>query len=341
MAASAAAAPSINHDAGDIAIIEDSDGVVARQNQFNLDQKTLLFAPSGGSAAQYRYSVSEQGYDSAAAEGKPLAALDDDDYRAIDLPFSFPFFGAVYNRAYVNSDGNLTFTAPEYASTDRSLGRMTAGPPRISPLFDDLNPAATAGGVRVLSSAARLVVSWVAVPEWQATGTGPAQTFQVRLYPDGRIEFSYSGYSSHQRRGGPRARQSSGLDRAGGLPQRSERRVFRRRRGALRQYARSGRRHRRPEVLPDARRFLRLPGDLQQHGYPGAERGRGGIREHRAQQRHGLRRPGVRRRRAVRLGVTAASGHEHGIPAPVSARSEQLRRGAEGAGRYAADGAGT
>ncbi len=193
MAATAAAPPSINHDAGNIAIIEDSDGVVSRPNQFNLDQKTLLFTPSGTNAAQYRYSVSEQGYDSAAAQGKPLAALDDDDYRAIDLPFSFPFFGAAYNRAYVNSDGNLTFTAPEYASTDRSLGRMTAGPPRISPLFDDLNPAATAGGVRVASTAARVVVSWVAVPEWQATGAGTAQTFQVRLYPDGRIEFSYSG----------------------------------------------------------------------------------------------------------------------------------------------------
>ena len=108
MAATAAAPPSINHDAGNIAIIEDSDGVVSRPNQFNLDQKTLLFTPSGTNAAQYRYSVSEQGYDSAAAQGKPLAALDDDDYRAIDLPFSFPFFGAAYNRAYVNSDGNLT-----------------------------------------------------------------------------------------------------------------------------------------------------------------------------------------------------------------------------------------
>ena len=193
MAATAGAPPSINHDAGNIAIIEDSDGVVSRPNQFNLDQKTLLFTPSGTNAAQYGYSVSEQGYDSAAAQGKPLAALDDDDYRAIDLPFSFPFFGAAYNRAYVNSDGNLTFTAPEYASTDRSLGRMTAGPPRISPLFDDLNPAATAGGVRVTSTAARVVVSWVAVPEWQATGVGTAQTFQVRLYADGRIEFSYSG----------------------------------------------------------------------------------------------------------------------------------------------------
>jgi uncharacterized protein (TIGR03437 family) len=187
------AARSVNRDAGNIAIIEDRDGVIARQNQFNLDQKTLLFTPSGANAARYAYSVAEGGYDAAAAAGTPLAALDDDDYRALDLPFPFPFFGATYNRVYVNSDGNLTFTAPEYASTTRSLGRMTSGPPRIAPLFDDLNPAETAGGVRVLANSQRVVVSWVAVPEWQATGIGAAQTFQVRLYPDGRIEFAYAG----------------------------------------------------------------------------------------------------------------------------------------------------
>jgi uncharacterized protein (TIGR03437 family) len=186
----AVAAPSANRDAGNVAIIEDSDGVVARQNQFNLDLKTLQFAPDTAAAARYRYSVSDGGYDDgAAAQGTPLAALDDDDSRTIDLPWAFPFFGVTYRQAFVNSDGNLTFVAADHASADRSLGRMTAGPPRISPLFDDLDPSRTAGGVRVFSDASRLVVSWMNVPEWDS---GQRQTFQVRLYPDGLIEFSYS-----------------------------------------------------------------------------------------------------------------------------------------------------
>jgi uncharacterized protein (TIGR03437 family) len=181
-------------DIGNIAVIEDSDGVVARQNQFNLDSNTLTFTPSAPNAASYRYSVAPQGYDPAAASaGTPLAALDDDDSRQVALPFAFPFFGATYQQVFVNSDGNLTFTAGDSASTDRSLGRMTAGPPRISPLFDDLDPSQTAGGVRVLADATRVVVSWVKVPEWAQSGTTPLQTFQVRLYPDGRVEFSYSG----------------------------------------------------------------------------------------------------------------------------------------------------
>src|ERR1700736_1380616 len=47
-----------NRDIGSIAIIEDSDGVVAFPNEFNLDLKTLTFTPG------YRYAVSDGGYDS-------------------------------------------------------------------------------------------------------------------------------------------------------------------------------------------------------------------------------------------------------------------------------------
>lgn len=191
---SATPAPVPDYDLGNIAVIQDRDGVVLRPNQFSLDANTLAFTPSAAKPAQYRYTVSPQGYDStAAASGVPLAALDDDDSRQVALPFPFPFFGASYSAVYINSDGNLTFTAADNASTQRSLGRMTAGPPRIAPLFDDLDPSKTAGGVRVFSDSSRLVVSWVAVPEYSAAGTGVPETFQVRLYPDGRIEFSYNG----------------------------------------------------------------------------------------------------------------------------------------------------
>jgi uncharacterized protein (TIGR03437 family) len=186
-----------NRDIGNIAIIEDAGGVVERQNQFNLDNNSLTFTPTAANATQYQYSVAALGYDAvAAANGSPLVALDDDDARQVNLPFSFPFFGVVYNQVFVNSDGNLTFVVAEYASTERSLGRMTAGPPRIAPLFDDLDPSKTAGGVRVFADQTRVVVSWVGVPEYSQYGTGTPVTFQVWLYPDGRIQFSYNGVSS-------------------------------------------------------------------------------------------------------------------------------------------------
>lgn len=184
-------AASRNRDVGDIALIEDADGVVVRQHEFNLDGQTLRFTPS---PSGYRYVVSDGGYEAAAASaGDPMVALDDDDSRLLALPFAFPFYGATYREVYLNSDGNLTFTASDTASSDRSLGRMTAGPPRISALFGDLDPARTAGGVRVLTEPGRVVVSWVAVPEWGSSTADRRQTFQAKLYADGRIEFSYSG----------------------------------------------------------------------------------------------------------------------------------------------------
>ena len=189
-----AATPSTNRDIGNVAIIEDSDGVVEKLNQFNLDASTLTFTPAAGGIPRYRYAYSGLGYDvSTATQGSPVAALGDDDSRQFTLPFAFPFYGASYRQVFLNSDGNLTFTAAESASTNRSLGRMTGGPPRIAPLFDDLDPSRSAGGVRFYAGANQVVFSWVNVPEYVQSGIGAAQTFQVRLNVDGSIQFSYAG----------------------------------------------------------------------------------------------------------------------------------------------------
>jgi uncharacterized protein (TIGR03437 family) len=184
---------SVLPDSGNIAVLDDADGVISRRNSFNLDLKTLQFSRSG---SKYRYALSDGGYDSAAASsGTPISGLGDDDTREFPLPFAFPFFGGNYNSIFVNSDGNLTFESGDKGITDRSLGRLTAGVPRICPLFEDLDPSAK-GSVNVLTESGRLVVSWVQVPEFSDAGTGTLQTFQARLYPDGRIELSYSGVTA-------------------------------------------------------------------------------------------------------------------------------------------------
>ena len=178
----------------DIALIEDTGGVVARVNWFNLDQRSLAFRRTATGA--YRHELSEASYDPAAAQQGQRLELQDDDSRLVNLPFPFPFYRQSYDRVYVNSDGNLTFGEPDAASSERSLGRVTSGPPRIAGLFRDLDPSLSKDGVRVLASPDRLVVSWVAVPEYREFGVGPLQTFQIRLYPDGRIEFAYNGITT-------------------------------------------------------------------------------------------------------------------------------------------------
>ena len=194
--AAAAARPAAARDIGQIAILEDTDGVVGRLNPFNLDQRTVAFTPAAALAARYRFRTQEASYDAPAAQAGTRIDLGDDDTKPVTLPFPFPFFGASQQRMFVNSDGNLTFTSGDNTSSERSLGRVTAGPPRIARLFRDLDPSMSPEGVRVLLEQGRVVVSWSKVPEYRDTGIGPLQTFQVRLYPDGRIEFAFDGVST-------------------------------------------------------------------------------------------------------------------------------------------------
>ena len=193
---SAASHPSAVRDIGNIAVIEDGDGIVARRNLFDLDLKTLTFSPSTPQAVSYKFQLAGDPYDATAASSGAAVALGDDDFRQEQLPFSFPLFGKTYQAVFINSDGDLTFNEGENGSTDRSLGRMVAGPPRIAPLFEDLDPSKTPQGITVTSDATLFIVSWVKVPAYSDFGFGTPQTFQVRLYPDGRIQFAYAGIST-------------------------------------------------------------------------------------------------------------------------------------------------
>lgn len=189
LATKAAAAP--RPDIGNIAHLGDADGVIAQRNLFNLNGRTIRFLPSADWKT-YRYEVGEQSYDTeAATNGALLAGIEDDDSREATLPFSFPFFGAQWNSVFINSDGNVTFGRGDSAITDRSLGRFLAGPPRLAGLFTDLDPRFARDGIKVLSDSNRFVISWSQVPEYRDSGNGPIQTFQMRLYRDGKIEYAF------------------------------------------------------------------------------------------------------------------------------------------------------
>ena len=184
-------------DIGDVAILPDDGGVVARRNSFDLDQQTLTFIPAPPLSSAYAFHVTGASYDSAAAAAGTLLPLADDDTRQVPLAFPFPFFGNTYRTVFVNSDGNLTFGEGDNGPTERTLGRLAGGAPRIAPLFEDLDPSQSKQGVLVTSEPGRLVVSWVQIPEFSVFGTGGVETFQVRLYPDGRIQFAYDGMNTY------------------------------------------------------------------------------------------------------------------------------------------------
>lgn len=116
--------------------------------------------------------------------------MSDDDVRLVIFPdnFTFPFFGNVYREVFVNSDGNLTFGAGDARPGEfRTLDRMLAGPPRIAPLFTDLDPG-SGGAVTVESGAGWVRFAWTEVPEWNALAPN---TFSVTLFSNGGIRFEY------------------------------------------------------------------------------------------------------------------------------------------------------
>ena len=164
--------------AGDVAVLVDQGDLVFLANSMDLQGKGLEFRPG--------YTVSRVDRP-LGPDGSVALALGDDDSREVPLPFAFPFFGKTYDKAFVNSDGNLTFEAKDDASTSRTLSRMISGPPRVAPLLADLDPS-SGGRVTTTSSAGAFTVKWTDVPQFDIPDKN---TFELSLFPDGRITFAY------------------------------------------------------------------------------------------------------------------------------------------------------
>lgn len=182
-----------SQDVGEIAVIEEDAGIVSRRNLFNLQGRMLRFRPVGDS---YEVSNVAGGYSAEEQRNGTVAAgLGDDDTREVPLPFAFFYFGATYRSAFLNSDGNVSFEAGDGSTRERSLGRLLSGLPRIGAFFTDLDPS-RAGSVHVLAQTDRLVLTWLAVPEYVEFGVGARNTFQLRLLANGTIEFAYEDINS-------------------------------------------------------------------------------------------------------------------------------------------------
>ncbi|MEP6961551.1 MAG: hypothetical protein ABI995_05710 [Acidobacteriota bacterium] len=177
-----------NQDAGEIAVIGSGNGVVGVRNPFDLGSKTISFAPDG---AGYIVQSSADTFDAAASQAGTRLPLDDDDTERITLPFAFPFYGTTYTSAFVNSNGTLSFTAGDLDFSG-AFGHFAGGPPAIAALFCDLNPPSSTNGVKLLSEPGRVVITWDNVPLSGDSFFNGGQTFQLRIYPTGRIELTYT-----------------------------------------------------------------------------------------------------------------------------------------------------
>jgi hypothetical protein len=169
-------------DIGDIAVIQDEGDLIASPNSYDLRNLGLRFT---------RNALG--GYDASRISGTfrsdvgTRLTLTDDDSRQVNVPFGFSFYGRTQTNAFVNSDGNITFEEEDRASTDRNVGRLLSGPPRVAPFLADLDPS-TGGRVLVNAGADQYTVTWCGVRGFESTQTTNAQ---VTLLPSGVIEMKF------------------------------------------------------------------------------------------------------------------------------------------------------
>jgi len=166
--------------AGAIAVIDDDGTLISRANPFDLDGTAFQFKRNNKG---YRANPSGAGFGGDLGD---RLTIGDDESVLVQLPYAIRFYGERYDAFFVNSDGNVTFGEADSASTARSVSRFLSGPPRIAPLFVDLDPSQTSGaaGVFVADLGGRVQITWQDVPEF---GSSNVNTFQVTIYRNGRI----------------------------------------------------------------------------------------------------------------------------------------------------------
>jgi hypothetical protein len=184
------AGPTIT-DVGDIAVIEDDGTVIYSPNRFNLKNSSILFTPGGDG---YRISTADIGFTKDVGGrlgfffGVDKRPEDGDNgYRDFQLPEAqFPFYGTYYDTIYIGTNGYITFNNGD-TTARLSPAALASDLPRIAPLWADLE-VVDAGEIYYKRFADRHLITWSGVGQPAYEGLS---TFQVVLYDDGRIGFSY------------------------------------------------------------------------------------------------------------------------------------------------------
>jgi len=141
-----------------------------------------------------------------------VSSVDDSPLDAVELEFRFPFAGRMTDWVWLNSNGAAQFSPSSpchsyfahYTSSDTSgwCSPNTSYVNMAAPFLADLNPGGSPNAtVLYAQSADLLVVSWNAVPLWDAQDS--ALAFSVTLYPSGRVSLGIGqAFVSQEQRDG-------------------------------------------------------------------------------------------------------------------------------------------
>jgi hypothetical protein len=148
----------------------------------DIDFLRLVFTPDGSPDFYSGCSSTIAGFPVDPAGGAALS-LTDDSFATVNLAGgnTVSLYGVSYGTFYVGSNGFITFNAGSSDTMESLAGHFNQ--PRISALFDDLNPA-FAGTVSWEELPDRVVVTFEGVPEYSQTNTND---FQIEMFFTGTI----------------------------------------------------------------------------------------------------------------------------------------------------------
>ena len=173
-------------------------------NRNDMANRTLTLIPDG-SGSYYRACNSTAAGFLVDPNGGTNIPLRDDDYRQIDLGGEhIDFYGTSYETLYIGSNGYITFLSGDTHYLEGLEDHFDL--PRISALFDDLDPSA-GGAVSWKQLEDAIVVTFENVPE---RGLSNANSFQIEMFHNGTIRITWLGISAGD--------GLIGLSKGGGLP---------------------------------------------------------------------------------------------------------------------------
>jgi subtilisin family serine protease len=117
-----------------------------------------------------------------------LPSGDDANVQGVPVGFDFPFYGATFNTVNVCTNGWLSFTNTTTSLSNYALPSSSAPENLLAVFWDDLNPGTATPRLYTYRDGTRFILSYVAVPRYSSGGP---YTFQVILYPSGRILYQY------------------------------------------------------------------------------------------------------------------------------------------------------
>jgi subtilisin family serine protease len=157
----------------------------------DMDNRTLMFAPYP-SGSYYRLCTSAASAFPVDPNGGTVVSLNDDDYVAVNLQGAgVNFYGESYNSFYIGSNGYISFGSGDIRHLEGLADHFDL--PRISVLFDDLDPSA-GGTISWKQLDDRVVVTFENVPEYSFSN---ASSFQVEMLFDGRIRITLLEIAAH------------------------------------------------------------------------------------------------------------------------------------------------